>query len=69
MSELEIQDELKGQGVAGFHQVTGRKNGEVTPSRILFLTAQCPSIGGAAGEGRVGGCWGGVGVGVGGRWG
>ena len=29
MSELEIRDKLKGQGVVGVHRVTMRKNGEL----------------------------------------
>ena len=35
MSELEIRDELKDQGV-GIHRVTVRKNGVVIPPLLFF---------------------------------
>ena len=44
MSELEIWDELKDQGVVGVHPVTVRKNGEVLPTNALFLTFSSPDL-------------------------
>ena len=44
MSELQIRDELKGQGVVGVHRVTVRKNGEVIPTRTHFLTFNSPGL-------------------------
>ena len=44
MSDLEIWDELKDQGVVGVHRVTVRKNGEVIPTNTLFLTFSSPYL-------------------------
>ena len=44
MSDLEIWDELKDQGVVGVHRVTVRKNGEVIPTDTLFLTFSSPDL-------------------------
>ena len=38
MSETEIRDELKTQGVVEVHRVTVKKKGKVIPTNTLFLT-------------------------------
>ena len=38
MSEIEIRDELKTQGVVEVHRVTVKKEGKVIPTNTLFLT-------------------------------
>ena len=38
MSEIEIKDELKTQGVVKGHRVTVKKEGKVIPTNTLFLT-------------------------------
>ena len=38
MSEVEIRDELKDQGVVGVNRVTLKKDGKVIPTNTLFLT-------------------------------
>ena len=38
MSEVEIRDELKDQGVVGVNRVTLKKEGKVIPTNTLFLT-------------------------------
>ena len=37
MSEVEIRDELKDQGVVGVNRVTLKKEGKVIPTNTLFL--------------------------------
>ena len=44
MSEVEIQDELKDQGVVGVNQVTLKKEGKVIPTNTLFLTFGSPEL-------------------------
>ena len=43
MTEVEIRDELKDQGVAGVNQVT-LKEGKVMPTNTLFLTFGSPEL-------------------------
>ena len=38
MTEVEIRDELKDQGVVGVNRVTLKKEGKVIPTNTLFLT-------------------------------
>ena len=38
MSEIEIRDELKTQGVVEVHRVTVKKEGKVIPTNSLFVT-------------------------------
>ena len=38
VSEVEIRDELKDQGVVGVNRVTLKKEGKVIPTNTLFLT-------------------------------
>ena len=38
MSETEIRDELKTQGVVEVHRVTVKKEGKLIPTNTLFLT-------------------------------
>ena len=42
MSEVEIRDELKDQGVVGVNRVTLKKEGKVIPTNTLFLDIQFP---------------------------
>ena len=44
MTEVEIRDELKDQGVAGVNRVTLKKEGKVIPTNILFLTFGSPEL-------------------------
>ena len=44
MTEVEIQDELKDQGVAGVNRVTLKKEGKVIPTNTLFLTFGFPEL-------------------------
>ena len=44
MSEVEIRDELKDQGVVGVNQVTLKKEGKVIPTNTLFLTFGSPEL-------------------------
>ena len=44
MTEVEIRDELKDQGVAGVNQVTLKKEGKVIPTNTLFLTFGSPEL-------------------------
>ena len=44
MSEVEIWDELKDQGVVGVNQVTLKKEGKVIPTNTLFLTFDSPDL-------------------------
>ena len=44
MSEVEIQDELKDQGVVGVNRVTLKKMGKVIPTNTLFLTFGSPEL-------------------------
>ena len=44
MSEVEIQDELKDQGVVGVNRVTLKKMGKVIPTNTLFLTFNTPEM-------------------------
>ena len=44
MSEIEIRDELKTQGVVEVHRVTVKKEGKVIPTNTLFLTFNRPDI-------------------------
>ena len=44
MSEVEIQDELKDQGVVGVNRVTLKKEGKVIPTNTLFLTFGSPEL-------------------------
>ena len=38
MTEVEIRDELKDQGVVGVNRVIPKKEGKVIPTNTLFLT-------------------------------
>ena len=38
LSQLEIRDELKTQGVVEVHHVTVKKEGKVVPTNTLFMT-------------------------------
>uniref|UniRef100_UPI003AF53F94 hypothetical protein n=1 Tax=Thiolapillus sp. TaxID=2017437 RepID=UPI003AF53F94 len=44
MSETEIRDELKTQGVVEVHRVTVKKEGKVIPTNTLFLTFNRPDV-------------------------
>ena len=44
MSEIEIRDELKSEGVVEVHHVTVKKEGKVIPTNTLFLTFNRPDI-------------------------
>ena len=44
MSELEIRDELKDQGVVRVQRVTIKKNGKVVSTSTLFLTFNSPDF-------------------------
>ena len=44
MSEIEIRDELKSEGVVEVHRVTVKKEGKVIPTNTLFLTFNRPDI-------------------------
>ena len=44
MSEVEIRDELKDQGVAGVNWVMLKKEGKVIPTNTLFLTFGSPEL-------------------------
>ena len=44
MSEVEIRDELKDQGVVGVNRVTLKKEGNVIPTNTLFLTFGSPEL-------------------------
>ena len=44
MSEVEIQDELKNQGVVGVNRVTLKKEGKLIPTNTLFLTFGSPEL-------------------------
>ena len=44
MSEVEIRDELKDQGVFGVNRVTLKKEGKVIPTNTLFLTFDSPEL-------------------------
>ena len=44
MSEVEIWDELKDQGVAGVNRVTLKKEGKVIPTNTFFLTFGSPEL-------------------------
>ena len=44
MSEVEIRDELRDQGVVGVNRVTLKKEGEVIPTNTLFLTFGSPDL-------------------------
>ena len=44
MSEVEIRDELKDQGVVGVNRVTLKKEGKVIPTNTLFLTFGSPDL-------------------------
>ena len=44
MSEVEIRDELKDQGVVGVNLVTLKKEGKVIPTNTLFLTFGSPDL-------------------------
>ena len=44
MTEVEIWDELKDQGVVGVNQVTLKKEGKVIPTNTLFLTFGSPEL-------------------------
>ena len=44
MTEVEIQDELKDQGVVGVNQVTLKKEGKAIPTNTLFLTFGSPEL-------------------------
>ena len=44
LSEIEIRDELKTQGVVEVHRVSVKKEGEVIPTNILFLTLNRPDM-------------------------
>ena len=43
MSETEIRDELKTQGVVEVHRVTVKKEGNAIPTNTLFLTFNRPT--------------------------
>ena len=44
LSEVEIKDELKAQGVVEVHRVTVKKEGKVIPTNTLFLTFNRPDM-------------------------
>ena len=44
MTEVEIRDELKDQGVVGVNRVTLKKEGKVIPTNTLFLTFCSPEF-------------------------
>ena len=44
MTEVEIWDELKDQGVVGVNRVTLKKEGKVIPTNTLFLTFGSPEL-------------------------
>ena len=44
MSETEIRDELKTQGVVEVHRVTVKKEGKIIPTNTLFLTFNRPDV-------------------------
>ena len=44
MSDIEIRDELKTQGVVEVHRVTVKKEGKVILTNTLFLTSNRPDI-------------------------
>ena len=44
MSEVEIRDELKDQGVVGVNRVTLKKERKVIPTNTLFLTFGSPEL-------------------------
>ena len=44
MSEVEIRDKLKDQGVVGVNRVTLKKEGKVTPTNTLFMTFGSPDL-------------------------
>ena len=44
MSEVEIRDELRDQGVDGVNRVTLKKEGKVIPTNTLFLTFGSPEL-------------------------
>ena len=44
MTEVEIRDELKDQGVVGMNRVTLKKEGKVIPTNTLFLTFGSPKL-------------------------
>ena len=44
MSEIEIRDKLKTQGVVEVHRVTVKKEGKVIPTNTLFLTLNRPDV-------------------------
>ena len=44
MSEVEIRDEPKDQGVTGMNRVTLKKEGKVIPTNTLFLTFGSPEL-------------------------
>ena len=44
MSEVEIRDELRDEGVVGVNRVTLKKEGKVIPTNTLFLTLGSPDL-------------------------
>ena len=44
MTEVEIRDELKDQGLVGVNRVTLKKEGKVIPTNTLFLTFGSPEL-------------------------
>ena len=44
MSEIDIRDELKTQGVVEVYRVTVKKEGKVIPTNTLFLTFNRPDV-------------------------
>ena len=44
LSEVEIRDERKTQGVVEVHRVTVKKEGKVVPTNTLFLTFSRPDM-------------------------
>ena len=44
MTEIDIRDKLKDQGVVGVSQVTVKKGGESIPTNTLFLTFNRPDL-------------------------
>ena len=44
MTEVEIRDELKDQGVVGVTRMTLKKEGKVIPTNTLFLTLDSPEL-------------------------
>jgi len=44
MTEVEIRDELKDQGVVGVNRVTLKKEGKAIPTNTLFLTFGSPEL-------------------------